>query len=214
MIISHRHEFIFFAVPKTATHTIREALRQHLVPDDWEQQTLFGQQALPIPDIARIQHGHISVRQIRPNIEPAIWGNYFKFAFVRNPFDRFVSTCFFLNRNNLNFKNSAVGFMKQRLQFNKFRERVLVMPQSELLIDDNRQIAVDYVGRYENLQRSYDEICDRIGVPTTLLGLKNPSDHAAFREYYDDELRDVVGKFYEADLRLFGYEFEPSEPTN
>ena len=31
MIISHRHKFIFFAVPKTATHTIREALRHHKV---------------------------------------------------------------------------------------------------------------------------------------------------------------------------------------
>ena len=95
MIISHRHKFIFFAVPKTATHTIREALRHHKDEDDWEQQVLYGEQALPIPEIARLKHGHISAEQIRPHLDDAIWNEYFKFAFVRNPFDRFVSTCFF-----------------------------------------------------------------------------------------------------------------------
>jgi hypothetical protein len=54
VIISHRHKFIFFAVPKTATHATREALRQHLGPDDWEQQVLFGKQALPMPEIAAL----------------------------------------------------------------------------------------------------------------------------------------------------------------
>ena len=48
LIVSHEHKYIFFAVPKTATHTVREALRAHLGADDWEQQVLFGEQFLPI----------------------------------------------------------------------------------------------------------------------------------------------------------------------
>ena len=169
MIISHQHKFIFFAVPKTATHTIREALRQHMGPDDWEQQVLFGEQILPIPQLARLRHGHISAQEVRPHLEPGVWDDYFKFGFVRNPFDRFVSTCFFLNRDAPNFADSAVAFMKDRLSRARFRQRILVRPQHLQLCDADGEVALDFVGRYEDLQHSYDIICERIGIPGTPL---------------------------------------------
>ena len=207
MIISHKHKFIFFAVPKTATHTIRAALRQHTGSDDWEQQVLFGQQFLPIPQLARLQHGHISAQEIRPHLEAEIWESYFKFAFVRNPFDRFVSCCFFLNREDPNFESTAVAFMKERLQRTRFQQRVLVRPQYRQLCTANGDIALDYVGRYENLQESYDFICERIGLPKDELGKNNSSEHSRYTKYYDDDLRQKVADFYDEDLRLFSYDF-------
>lgn len=207
MIISHRHRFIFFAVPKTATHTIRQALRQHLGTDDWEQQVLYGKQYLPIAAIARIGHGHISAEEIRPHLDPDVWRDYFKFAFVRNPFDRFISTCFFLNRDNPGFASNAVANMKERLGRPPFRERVLVRPQYQQLCVDDKRIALDYTARFEDLQSGYNEICDRLGLARTDLAKKNQSEHAAFQEYYDDELRSQVAEFYAEDLRLFDYAF-------
>lgn len=214
MIVSHRHKFIFFAVPKTATHAIRQSLRQHLDQEDWEQQTLFGEQYLPIPELAALKHGHISVRQIQPHLSREDWNTYFKFGFVRNPFDRFISTCFFLNRNNADFEKSAIKFMKNALNVERFRQRMLVKPQNQQLIDDNGNVALDSVGRYESLQQSYDEICARIGIQTTELGRKNPSRHKPYAEYYNDELRDRVAEYYEDDLKIFSYDFESESPTN
>jgi hypothetical protein len=205
LIISHRHKFIFFAVPKTATHTIREALRAHLGPDDWEQQVLYGKQVLPIPSIARIGHGHISAAEIRPHLDAAVWSDYFKFAFVRNPFDRFISTCFFLNRADPNFARSANAIMKDRIKRKQFQQRVLVRPQCQQLCDPADEIALDFVGRYEDLQQSYDSICARIGMPSTELGRKNTSSHSDFSDYYDAELRELVATFYADDLRIFDY---------
>lgn len=207
MIISHRHKFIYFAVPKTATHTIREALRGHLGPEDWEQQVLFGKQSLPIAEIAAIEHGHISVREIRPHLEAGVWKTYFKFAFVRNPYDRFVSTCFFLNRHNPHFADSAVAFMKDRLPRPRFQQRVLARPQFLQLIDADDEIAMDYTGRYESLQASFDTVCERIGIPSTELGRKNASTHSKYVDYYDADLRQEVAAFYADDLRLFSYGF-------
>ncbi|MGI9200565.1 MAG: sulfotransferase family 2 domain-containing protein [Woeseiaceae bacterium] len=210
MIISHRHKFIFFAVPKTATHTIREALRQHTDENDWEQQVLYGQQFLPFPEIARLNHGHISAEQIRPHLDDDIWNEYFKFGFVRNPFDRFVSTCFFLNRSNPNFAQTAVQFMKQRLPLPRFRQRILVKPQYQQLCWSGGDVALDYVGRYESLQQSYDEICERIGISGSELGVKNTSKHKTFDTYYDEDLRNSVAEFYAEDLRIFDYAFPSS----
>ena len=68
MIISFAHEFVFTAVPKTGTHAVRQALREHLGPQDIEQVGLFVQKEFPIPELAELKHGHISLQQLRPHL--------------------------------------------------------------------------------------------------------------------------------------------------
>lgn len=207
MIVSQAKKFIFFAVPKTGTHAVRELLSSHKGPDDWEQQILFGEQLSPIPDIAKIQHGHISAQQIAPYLDKDAWENYFKFAIVRNPFDRFISICFFLNRNNPKFIETPLLWMKSAIAVPRFRERVLVKPQFLQLTDTQGIIAMDYVGRYETLQDSMDEICTRLQIESTLLKKRNASEHKQYREYYDDELKAAVETFYQQDLQRFNYSY-------
>lgn len=206
MIISHRHQFVFFAVPKTGTHAIRQALHPHLGPDDWEQQDLFERKRLPIPELARLRHGHISVRQLQPLLPRDQWEDYFKFAFVRNPFDRFVSTCFFLRRNQPGMEQHATAFMKQAIRTPRFRQRILVQPQSVLLTDAAGRVALDYVGRFEDLQESCDEAFGRIGLPAADLARRNASTHDEYSTYYDPDLRQAVADFYRADFENFGYD--------
>ena len=205
MIVSHAKQFIFFAVPKTGTHALRELLAPHKGPDDWEQQILFGQQQSPIAEIAKIQHGHISAQQIVAYLEPAIWQSYYKFAIVRNPFDRFISICFFLNRKNPQFLETPLQWMKSAITVPRFRARVLVRPQYLQLVDAQGNSAMDYIGRYEQLQDSVDEICDRLQLKSTQLPKRNTSEHNQYREYYDEELKSAVAEFYQEDLRRFNY---------
>jgi hypothetical protein len=205
VIVSHTKKFIFFAVPKTGTHAVRELLSSHKGPDDWEQQILFGEQLSPIPEIEKIQHGHISAQQIAPYLDKEAWENYFKFAIVRNPYDRFISICFFLNRNNPKFLETPLLWMKSAIVAPRFRERVLVKPQYLQLTDAQGSMAMDYVGRYEALQDSIDEICKRLQIESTPLKKRNASEHKQYREYYDDELISAVEAFYQEDLTRFNY---------
>ena len=214
MIISHCHKFIFFAVPKCATHAIRQALAPLLAAGDWEQQDLFAKRRIPIPAIARLQHGHVSVNQLRPHLTDQQWRSYYKFAFVRNPFDRYVSTCFFLNRNNPQFENQAVGFMKQAIHRPRFRQRILARPQSEILTDSTGNIALDLVGRYESLQADFDFVCRQVGLDSVGLERKNASKHKPYAAYYDDELRTAVNHVYQDDLTRFDYGFEGNDDSN
>ena len=182
-------------------------LRPYLTDEDWEQQVLRGKQLSPIDEIARLGHGHITVQELRPVLKPGVWESCYKFAIVRNPFDRFVSVCSFLNRDNPVFKAHPLQWMKAALQRPRFRHRILVRPQNDQLVDKNKEIRLDYIGRYENLRQSMDRIFSDLNLPSTSLKRRNASSHAHYKKYYDDELKDAVATFYKEDLKLFNYEY-------
>lgn len=206
MIVSHRHRFIFFAVPRTGTHAIRTALGPVLGDDDWQQQSLTGQVRLPVASLARFNHGHLTLRQVQASLPPSIWRNYFKFAFVRNPYDRFVSVCAMLNKRNPGYHGRETAFMKRALTVPRFRQRVLVRPQVDMLVDETGEVGMDYVGRYETLQQGFAEVCRQLGIAEVDLERSNVSEHNAYASYYDDELLATVTAFYRRDFDVLGYD--------
>jgi hypothetical protein len=206
MIISELHKFIFVAIPKTGTHSVRRALREHMGPQDLEQVGLFVQRQLPIPELARIGHGHISLAQLRPYLKPEEFESFFKFAFVRNPFDRFVSYASFITREVGHFDRDPQKVMRYFIA-NPPMDHILFRPQHELVTDGKGELLTDYVGRVEQMQESYDAVAAKIGIPTAVLDKVNASKRLDYRQYYDQALIDGVAKLYARDLELFGYEF-------
>lgn len=206
MIISQRHKFIFAAIPKTGTHSVRRALREHMGPEDWEQVGLFVQRKLPIPELARLGHGHLTLAQVQVFLPPETFGSFFKFAFVRNPFDRFVSYCSFVTRDTGEFERDPRAVMRDILAHPP-TDHLLFHPQHSFVTDASGQLLTDHVGRVEEMQKSYDEIAARIGIPTARLDKVNASNRRDYREYYDPETIAGVTRHYARDLELFGYEF-------
>ena len=209
MIVSHRHKFIFAAVPKTGTHAVRQALREHLGDEDVEQVGLFVDKRFPWPDLAAIRHGHLSLQQVRPYLGEAAFGGYLKFAFVRNPFDRFVSYCAFMVRGGDEFQQRPQDVMRHFLFAQPPEQHILFQPQSSLLVDDDGEtLLTDVVGRVEDMQASYDAICARLGIPSRPLDRVNGTTRGDYRRYYDAELAEAVAVRYAQDLALFGYTFD------
>ena len=207
MIISHLHKFIFVAVPKTGTHSVRQALREHLSSEDIEQVGLFVNKRFPYEELAAIRHGHLSLAQVRPYLGEEIFQRYLKFAFVRNPYDRFVSYCAFMSRDTDVFQHSPQTVMRHFLFRQPPEQHVLFQPQSSLLVDSGGVLLADMVGRVEEMQASYDKVCERIGIPSRVLAQVNSSRRGDYRHYYDDELRAEVERRYATDFELFGYAF-------
>lgn len=206
MIISPNHKYVFVAVPKTGTHAVRQALRPHMSPGDMEQVGLFVKRQFPIADLAKLGHGHISLEQLRKFMDPAKFAEYFKFAFVRNPFDRFISYCSFITREGNAFKTDPQKVMR-RILAEPPSEHVLFWPQSTFVVDGSGNLLTDYVGRVETMQQSFEFIASKIGIPAVQLEKVNATERSAYRDYYDQELIDGVAKLYADDLRLFGYDF-------
>ncbi len=206
MIISPQHRFIFAAIPKTGTHAVRQALREHMGPQDLEQVGLFVNRKLPIPDLAKVGHGHLSLQQVRPYFRPEDFDGFFKFAFVRNPFDRFISYCAFMTREGGQFEKNPQVVMRHFID-NPPWHHVLFQPQHTFVAGADGNLLTDYLGRVEEMQLSYDEAAKRIGIPSRPLDRVNASSRRDYRDYYDEALIDGVAKLYARDLEYFGYEF-------
>lgn len=207
MIISHKHQFIFFAVPKTGTHSIRQALRPQLGDDDEEQVGLFVERWFKQPELREIGHGHVSVKQLKPILGDEVFNRYFKFAFVRNPWGRFVSYCAFISRKTGRFENDPHGFMREMVYSPPPLQHLLYQPQSELLCDQNGDLAIDFVGRVESMERDFAMLCERLHLEPEPLEQINSSEHRPYSDYYNSDLRQLIGHKYRRDIELFDYRF-------
>ena len=166
----------------------------------------------PLP--AAHSHGHITVRQAQQHSPDAVLRSYFTFAFVRNPYDRYVSLCAALHSGNAGYVGNETAWMKRTLDKMQgqmdaatFRRMVLIGPQAGILTVSGR-LGVDFIGRYETLPSAFAEICRRIGIPEQTLSVVNATAHAPYDTYYDDELHDLVTRFYRRDFEQFGYASE------
>ena len=205
MIVSHRHRFIFFAVPRTGSHSVRAALEPLLGPEDWQQEALQRGVVSPVPGLARIRHGHVGLCAVAAHLPEEVWRGYFKFAVVREPFERFVSACAMFNRRNPIYAGMETAFMKKALVADSLRRHFLMRPQAEMLVDEQGRLGMDFVGRYENLAGAWSEICASIGIAETPLPHSAATRHGAFDSYGDDDLKAQVAHFYRRDFELFGY---------
>ena len=141
----------------------------------------------------------------------------FSFSFVRNPWDRLISAYKYL-ANGGNNPRDLKDYESLFSRYKNFRNTILnwdesffnqihFKPQWEWICDDNKNIIVDYVGKFENLQKDYDTVCDKMSIPRTQLPHRNKTERKHYTEYYDDETRRIVAERYARDIEYFGYEF-------
>ncbi len=205
MIISHRHRFIFLAVPKTGSQSVRAALRPHLGPGDWEQADWRTDRRLPVEELAAVGHGHLSVRETAPHLDPDVWSDYLKFAFVRHPWDRFLSAAWYWNGDRPLFRERTGACLPLLLRSPDVMESLHFRPQRTFLTDDAGEVAVDVVYRYERLENDLHDLGRRLGLGPLHPPRLNPSRRPA-SDPEDHELRAEVTRHYEADFGAFGYD--------
>lgn len=145
---------------------------------------------------------------------------YFKFAFVRNPWDRLVS-CYRdkILGEGLGLRAYRRGPMVPKgLTFAGFVDAVCEIPdhkanphfrsQFSMLSDDGGSLLPDFVGRFENLGEDFAWVGEGIGVPDlTLPHLLRTSGGSPYRAAYDARTRSLTEERYRRDAEVFGYSF-------
>ena len=218
MLISHNQRFIFVHVAKVAGLSIRDALEDYI-----EEPEHFR-----IKRPAKIINGkpnilyamwkealiHPTVVKIRKELGELIFEDYYKFAFVRNPWDLQVSMYHFILKETAHTHHQTV---KAMASFNDYLHWMMATKkpfakgatkfQQQMLCDETGKVLVDFVGRYENLNADFDYLCQRLNIQATMPHL-NQSKHRDYRNYYNAQSRDLVADYFKEDIALFGYEFE------
>ena len=80
-------------------------------------------------------------------------------------------------------------------------------PQVEWLKDDRDEIAIDFIARFESLRTDFEKIESVTEIKADLPHL-NASNRESYRSYYTDETRELVRRWYQEDIELFGYTFD------
>ncbi len=188
-----RHQAIFIHIPKAAGTSVGEAL--------------FGP--------GKSTHHHWEFYR---SYDARKFANYYKFTFVRNPFDRLVSAYFYLQQTGKRTSRKDRQFRDRHLSgYGSFKEFVCTglnrpeikcwghfVPQSRFIASDDLEIQVDFVGRVESMTQDFVTVATTLGLPTQIAHTnKSQRDH--FSKYYDSESEGIVREHYRKDFDLLGY---------
>ena len=218
MPISHPLQAIFVHIPKTAGTSVEAALGMHGDKTDIGIRPYYNQ----TPDLEHLYGGnlqHMTAARLRIVLQDdGLFQRYFKFAVVRNPWERLVSTCAWSDQKWVRGSELASTEFDRLVRelYGAFRaaktsSRPLVLPahlepQVSYVLDDRRQPMLDFTARYENLAADWERIRTRLGV-NAALPVRMRSHHRPYREYYDEETRAMVAEIYAEDARAFDYAF-------
>ncbi|PJR11320.1 sulfotransferase family 2 domain-containing protein [Sinorhizobium meliloti] len=149
---------------------------------------------------------HSSASEIEA-FDSAAWKNYFKFCFVRNPFERAVSLYNWHYRKATTRPNFSEML---RLIEEGAAERESINWRSWQLYTRNDEVVVDFVGRQERLSDDLRIVCDRLGLPFNnrfLTRAKANPTRPDIRNYYQPGDRERVARLFGAEIEHFKYRF-------
>jgi len=139
--------------------------------------------------------------------------DFFKFAFVRNPWDRAISQIEYLRAHTGNALFTG-GSLKEniRIYCNSKRNlwgHDLGANQLDYLKNIAGEVSVDFIGRFESLLADFKQVCEALGVSPVpelphIFDAKRPKPYPA---YYDDLSAGWVKDRFAKDIEFFGYTF-------
>lgn len=204
-LVFERERFIYVQTAKVACSSIKLALgtatgtaRERI--EDW----LTG--SVPLVDLT-----------------DAKYAGYFKFSFVRNPFDRSVSC--WENKFNAPSPSALVNYAGplaralgvEKVSFEQFVEHISRdlgddcdvhwRSLTASVCDETGTCLVDFVGRFERLAADFAEVSRIIGIDVELPHMVRSAAREHYAAYYTDRTRTAVARRYESDLRTFEYSF-------
>lgn len=180
-------KFIFVHINKTGGSSIEKAL------------------ALPFE--------HRTALELIDQIGRTKWDRKFTFSVVRNPWDKVVSHYHYrVQTNQTGLGDNPIGFRKWvKLSYrdrNDFyhNDEKMFMPQYKWITDEHGKLIVKKVLYFENLNEGFSEVCSELNLNIELPHVK-ASKRGNYRQYYDDETKEIIRQWFKTDLELFEFEY-------
>lgn len=221
MLLSHPKRFIYLKTTKTGGTSVEIFLEPYCRPAE-SGEPRHHQDAI-ISHVGIVGYrgkqpkgqtwwNHMPGIQVRELVGERIWGEYYKFCIVRNPFDRMVSQWWMIMPAELRPRASVdMGFARER--FSRWVEegRGLTIDRNVYLIDGKP--CTDRILRYENMKRDLQSLCKDLELDPDVsrLGTYKSEFRARkepYMDYYTERARLAVENLFGYELDYFGYAFE------
>jgi hypothetical protein len=213
-MICHPHKCIFVEVPKTGSTSVRAILGKAYIPhlnlveiktlmeNSW---THFGGRKNRI--IGSLYQ--LVPRERKIDIGRRQFESYFKFGFVRNPWDRIVSL----------YERTEPLQMKDQMSFDEFVDWIQFSSatcihssphryQLDWFVDGSGKMLADFIGRFERLDQDWAFVAQKLGIADKTLPHQRANPRARnYSEYYNTRTREIVAQKFRVDIEHFGYEF-------
>ena len=213
LVISKKYKYIFFHLPKNAGVSVSNALinkEYSLILKKFSTSILNKFTSNKNNYYFSLKNkeffffnSHITCFQFYEKFNKKDFDNFYKFAVIRNPWDRMVSRFFYSKKISNKFKNFTLEeFIDFDLRFNSH-----VLHQFEFCTKDKKNFCLDKLIRFENINKDFKNISEKIFKDGNDLKHMNMSGHRNYREYYNDILKDKIYKNFKKDIEFFKYEF-------
>ncbi len=236
-MISHNNRCIFVHIPKVAGQSI-ELFFLKLHGLDWETRAPLLLRANDQPKIGPPRLAHLKLNDYLnfQYISPELFQEYFKFAFVRNPWSRTVS---FFKYGRFNQVMSFQKFVEQELPKLIKNKEWFYGPQYHFIYEGSNSTNIDFIGRFEDINKDMMKVCQRLNIPFKQLPYRNESrisneekdtwhfikytirnplsilnnsgdqiNSKDYKAYFDSNLINVIAELYHLDVEAFNYNFE------
>lgn len=161
------------------------------------------------------------------------WNQHYSFGFVRNPWARLVSWYKMVlnppqsSENNVNQwtpNNDLWKYVRgNSSNFEEFLEnctdtisenragflyrKSFVKNQIDYFTDSEGVPAVNFIGRFEQLQDDFNNVTSALELPQTKLSISNAGVVVDYRTFYTERTRKLVAERFKKDIEIFGYSF-------
>ena len=210
MNISHKHKYLYFVVPKCASKTIRLSLGQY-TDIGYPKPSPLGQ--------------HITINDFFKSNYFDLFEQYFKFTFVRNPYEKLYSS--FMQDIHAWQSYKIWHSVKKDIflsigeNFNRYMQEYVYesdiksdwdyihfCPMHEFATIDN-ELCLDWFGKAENIENDLQELSKLLNLDIKKHQDANirskPSTNIKYLDKYTRETITLVNEIYSKDFELFSY---------
>lgn len=147
------------------------------------------------------------------------YNKYYKFAFVRNPWDRLYSAFRYLKAGGWNDEDKKWGdtnlsiykdfndFVLNWLSPDNIKKHIHFRPQYQFVCNSKDELIIDYIAYFETIAEDFSYIAKKLNIDASL-GKHNTNPGDNYKNIYNKKAIDKVNSVYQKDISLFGYNFD------
>lgn len=221
-LISDKHKFIFFHIPRTGGTSVEHVLRPYsnfLYRHDIIY-NFFASYIHEQPKLSFFQ-SHTKAINVQEKISQKRYDSYTKFAVCRNPFDWLASVYFFslksIKENKENFKELH-SVVQDSEDFKAFCKKICETNNSgfqKLFVTNNdKELIVDHIIHFENLDEGFNKIAKVLDLEIKLQKINSSDRKQKWQSLYTPEILEMVYQSYKEDFIFFNYSLDETFHNN